>query len=337
MTIKVLGIDLGKRYFHIHGVDSNDILVTRKKLKRNELLLFLSNLEPCLIGMEACGGAHYLARKCAEFGHEPKLMAAKFVKPYVKSNKNDFLDAEAICEAVQRPNMRFVTPRSMDQQTLGALVKVRETTVRRRNAVSNQVHGFMLEFGIEYPKGRKTILRLREIVSFHEGELPASMIVLLYRLEEEFRALLDQTTDIEDDMQSIVLADDRGSRLMEMPGVGLITTACLLSWVGDAKHFRSGRDLAAWIGLVPKQSSTGGKTNLIGIGKRGNTRLRCNLIHGARSALQWQIDKPSRWSSWAQEIKATKKPNVAAVAMANKMARMIWVILARNENYKAFA
>ena len=337
MTIKVLGIDLGKRYFHIHCVDNQSVLVTKKKLKRKELLLFLSNLEPCLIGMEACGGAHYLARKCAEFGHEPKLMAAKFVKPYVKSNKNDFLDAEAICEAVQRPSMRFVTPRSMDQQALGALVKVREALVRRRNVVSNQVHGFMLEFGIEYPKGRKTVLRLREIVSLHEGELPASMIVLLYRLEEEFRDLLEQTSDIEDDMESIVLADDRGTRLLEVPGVGLITAACLLAWVGDAKHFRSGRDLAAWIGLVPKQSSTGGKTTLIGIGKRGNTRLRCNLIHGARSALQWQIDRPSRWSSWAQEIKATKKPNVAAVAMANKMARMIWVILARNEKYQAFA
>lgn len=137
MTIKVLGIDLGKLYFHIHGVDSKGILVTRKKLKRKELLLFLSNLKPCLIGMEACGGAHYLARKCIEFGHEPKLMAAKFVKPYVKSNKNDFLDAEAICEAVQRPSMRFVTPRSMDQQTLGALVKVREAIVRRRNAIGN--------------------------------------------------------------------------------------------------------------------------------------------------------------------------------------------------------
>jgi transposase len=152
----------------------------------------------------------------------------------------------------------------------------------------------MLKFGIEYPKGRKTVLRLREIVSLHEGELPASMVVLLYRLEEEFRGLYERAADIEDDMQAIVLADDRGRRLVEIPGVWLITAACLLSWVGDAKHFRSGRDLAAWIGLVPKHSSTGGKTTLLGIGKRGNTRLRCNLIHGARSALQWHIDKPSR-------------------------------------------
>lgn len=161
MTIKVVGIDLGKHYFHIHAVDKYDALVTRKKLTRKALLLFLSNLEPCLIGMEACGGAHFIARKAIELGHTPKLMAAKFVKPYVKSNKNDFLDAEAICEAVQRPNMRFVTPRTPEQQMLGAQVKLRESLVKRRNAATNQVHSFMLEFGVEYPKGRKTILRLK--------------------------------------------------------------------------------------------------------------------------------------------------------------------------------
>jgi transposase len=337
MIIKVLGIDLGKRYFHVHGVDSNGKLVTRKKLKRKELLLFLSNLAPSLIGMEACGGAHYLARKASEYGHTPRLMAAKFVKPYVKSNKNDFLDAEAICEAVQRPNMRFVTPRTPEQQTLGAQVKHRESMVRRRNAAINQVHGFMLEFGIAYPKGRKTILRLREIIGKHEGELPASMVVVLYRIADEYRFLSEQISDLEDEINALVVHDDRGRRLLEVHGVGVITAACLLAWVGDAKQFRSGRDLAAWIGLVPKQSSTGGKTTLLGIGKRGHTRLRCNLIHGARSALQWHIEKPSRWSHWAKTLKATKKPNVVAVAMANKMARMIWVILARNEDFRALA
>ena len=337
MTIKVLGIDLGKRYFHLYAVDKHGKLVTRKKLKRKELLLFLSNLEPCLIGMEACGGAHYLARKAIELGHKPKLMAAKFVKPYVKSNKNDFLDAEAICEAVQRPNMRFVTVRSPEQQTLGAQVKLRESLVRRRNAATNQVHGFMLEFGIEYPKGRKTILKLNDIIAKHEGELSASMIVLLYRLADEYRHLSELISDLEDEMNALVSNDERGRKLLDVHGVGLITAACLLAWVGDAKQFKSGRDLAAWIGLVPKQASTGGKTTLLGIGKRGNSRLRCNLIHGARSALQWHIDKPSRWSTWAQELKATKKPNVVAVAMANKMARMIWVVLARNEEYRAIA
>jgi len=335
MTIKVIGIDLGKRYFHIHCVDEKDNLVTRKKLKRKELLLFLSNLEPCLIGMEACGGAHFIARKATEYGHEAKLMAAKFVKPYIKSNKNDFLDAEAICEAVQRPNMRFVTPRSPEQQALGAQVRIRESLVRRKNATLNQVHGFMLEFGIEYPKGRSTVLRLRKIVAQHEGELPASLIVSLYRLEEDFRSLCEQITELENELNQYVKSDDRGCRLLEVHGVGLITAATLLAWVGDAKHFRNGRDLAAWIGLVPKQFSTGGKTTLLGIGKRGNTRLRGYLIHGARSALQWHIDKPSRWNEWAKALLETKKPNVVAVAMANKMARMIWVILARNEHYKA--
>jgi len=337
MTIKVLGIDLGKRYFHIYAVDKHGVLVTRKKLTRKALLLFLSNLEPCLIGMEACGGAHFIARKAAEYGHTPKLMAAKFVKPYVKSNKNDFLDAEAICEAVQRPNMRFVTPRSPEQQALGAQVKYRESLVRRRNAAINQVHSFMLEFGIEYPKGRKTILKLSEIIARHEGKIPTQMIVMLYRIAEDYQHITNQISDVEDEIEVYVCADDRGRRLLDIHGVGPITAACLLAWVGDAKQFRSGRDLAAWIGLVPKQSSTGGTTTLLGIGKRGHTRLRCNLIHGARSALQWHIHKPTRWSAWAQALKATKKPNVVAVAMANKMARMIWVILARNEEYRAVA
>ncbi len=337
MSIKVLGIDLGKHYFHVYGVDVNGVLVIRKKLRRKQLLLFLSNLEPCLVGMEACGGAHYLARKASEYGHTCKLMAAKFVKPYVKSNKNDYLDAEAICDAVQRPNMRFVTPRTPQQQSLGAQVKLRDSWVRRRNAAINQVHGFMLEFGIEYPKGRKTILRLREVIARHEGELPVSMVVMLYRIAEEYRFICDQISDLEDEIEALVIHDDRGRRLLEVHGVGLITAACLLAWVGDAKQFRSGRELAAWIGLVPKQYSTGGRTTLLGIGKRGHTRLRCNLIHGARSALQWHIEKPSRWSHWAKTLKATKKPNVVAVAMANKMARMIWVVLAKNEDYQAIA
>ena len=229
MTIKVIGIDLGKRYFHIHAVDEKGNLVTRKKLKRKELISFLSNLSPCLIGMEACGGAHFIARKATEFGHEAKLMAAKFVKPYVKSNKTDFLDAEAICEAVQRPNMRFVTMRSAEQQALGAQVRIRESLVRRRNVVLNQVHGFMLEFGIEYPKGRKTVLKLREIVARHEGELPASLIVCLYRLEEDFRSLCEQITELENEIDHYVKSDDRGRRLLEVHGVGLVTAATLLA------------------------------------------------------------------------------------------------------------
>ncbi|MFT6048188.1 MAG: transposase [Arenicella sp.] len=191
--------------------------------------------------------------------------------------------------------------------------------------------------GLSIQRGVKQVLWLTEIIGQHEGELPASMIVMLYRIAQEYRNLCEQISEVEGDMSALVVNDDKGQRLLEVQGVGLITAACLLAWVGDAKQFKPGRYLAAWIGLVPKQSSTGGKTTLLGIGKRGHTLLRCNLIYGARSALQWHIDKPSRWSAWAQTLKAIKKPNVVAVAMANKMARMIWVVLAKNERYEAIA
>jgi len=335
MTIKVLGIDLGKRKFHVYGVDEYGKKVLRSQYNRKGLIRFLSNLTPCLIGIEACAGSHYWAAKAKELGHTAKLMPAQFVKPYVKSNKNDYLDAEAICEAVQRPNMRFVTPRTPEQQALGAMVRMRDSLVRNRNAVINQVHGFMLEFGIEYPKGRTTVTRLPRIVSEQETVLPERLKSTFLRLYDNYRFLSQQIDNIEKEMKQAMEQDERGQRLMEVPGVGLITACCLIAWVGDAKHFKSGRELASWIGLVPKQYSTGGKPTLVGIGKRGHTRLRTNLIHGARSAMQWHIDTPSRWNGWAKKLLKEKPKSLSVVALANKMARMIWVILARNESYVA--
>lgn len=337
MTIKVLGIDLGKRNFHIHGVDVHGKTIVRRKLNRKGLIQFLGNTPPCLIGFEACGGAHFWGRKAQEMGHTAKLMPAQFVKPYVKSNKNDFLDAEAICEAVQRPNMRFVTCRTEDQQALGSLVRLRDNMVRQRTAIINQVHGFMLEFGIEYPKGRATVNRLPGIISEYQGILPPMLASALYRLYEEFRFLADQIQEVEVEMATFAKQDERGKRLLKMPGVGIVTTCCLLAWVGDAKQFKSGRELAAWIGLVPKQYSTGGKQVLLGIGKRGHKKLRTNLIHGARSALQWHIDTPSRWNEWAKRLSCEKAKPLVVVALANKLARIIWVVLARNESYTAQA
>jgi len=337
MTIKVLGIDLGKRNFHVHGVDEHGKQVVRNKYTRKGLLKFLSNLPACTVGFEACGGAHYWARKAEEMGHTAKLMPAQFVKPYVKSNKNDYLDAEGICEAVQRPTMRFVTTRTPEQQALGAMVRLRDSLVRQRNAVINQVHGFMLEFGFEYPKGRTTVTRLPRMVSENEEHFPAMLVSTLLRLYDEFTFLTLQIQDAEKEMEGYVKQDDRGRRLLEMPGVGLITASCLLAWVGDAKQFKSGRELAAWIGLVPKQYSTGGKQTLLGIGKRGHKKLRTNLIHGARSALQWHIETPSRWNEWAKNMLPIKPKPVLIVALANKLARMIWVILARDESYVAIA
>ena len=333
MTIKTLGIDLGKRCFHVHGTDSKGNAVFKRKFTRQKLLLFLSNLEPCLIGFEACGGAHHWAKKANSFGHTAKLMPAQFVKPYVKSNKNDFLDAEAICEAVQRPTMRFVTIRTDEQQALGAMIKLRARLVRQRNATINQVHGFLLEFGIEYPKGRKTVAKLMEIISLQAAVLPPMMHSVLCRLYEEYRHLCSQLEELEDSIEQAVRTDDRGQRLLAVPGVGVITAACLLAWVGDGKQFSSGRQLAAWIGLVPKQYSTGGKAILKGIGKRGHTLLRCNLIHGARSALQWCLNKPGPWQAWASQLLKEKAKPLVVVALANKLARMIWVILAHNQHY----
>jgi transposase len=335
MTIKVLGIDLGKRCFHLFGVNSKGKNSVKKKLSRKKLLEYLAQLPPCLVAFEACGGSHYWARKAIECGHDVKVIPAKFVKPYVKGNKNDYLDAEAICEAVQRPTMRFVTVRTPEQQALGAQVRLRSTLMRQRNACINQVHGFMLEFGIEYPKGRKTLLRLPEILDSCKEQLPTPMVHVLERIYQEYQHLCQQINELESEMAEIIAADDRGRRLLDIPGVGLITACCLLAWVGDAGQFKTGRDLAAWIGLVPRQHSTGGKTTLIGIGKRGHSLLRCNLIHGARSALQWHLAKPSRWQEWAQELLKIKPRNVVAVAMANKMARMIWVVLRKGESYQA--
>lgn len=337
MTIKVLGIDLGKRCFHIYGVDSTGHSVIRQKLNRQGLLRYLSNLPACLIGFEACGGAHYWAAKAVSMGHQAKLMPAQYVKPYVKSNKNDYLDAEAICEAVQRPNMRFVTIRTPEQQALGAMVKLRSKWVAQRTSVINQVHGFLLECGIEYPKGRKTLKRLVELLSQEGQEIPELMRTILRKLYDEYCYLDEVINDLEKELGSRVKQDECGNRLLAIPGVGVITAACLLSWVGDAKHFKSGRALAAWIGLVPKQYTTGGKPKLVGIGKRGHPQLRCNLIHGARSALTWHIDKPSSWQDWAIKLLREKPRSVVVVALANKLARMIWVILSRGESYHAMA
>ena len=334
MTIKVLGVDLGKHSFHVYGVDQSGHQIEKKRFTRNKFLAYLSNLPPCLIGFEACGGAHYWAAKAQEFGHIAKLMPAQFVKPYLKSNKNDFLDAEAICEAVQRPNMRFVTIRTAEQQAIGAMVKTRNQLVQQRTAVMNQAHGFLLEHGIALTKGRGTRRAVIDILSDDNGRVPALMRRLLSRLLEEHEYLDSLISECEKDLSTLLKQSDQGRRLLQIPGIGVITAASLIAWVGDAKHFKSGRELAAWIGLVPKQYSTGGKTTLLGIGKRGHKLLRCYLIHGARSVLQWHHKNPTRWQGWSENLLREKHKSKVIVALANKMARTLWVILAKGEDYE---
>ncbi len=337
MAIKILGVDLGKHCFHTCGVDETGHIVDRKRLSRKQFLLYLSRLSPCLIGFEACGGAHYWAEKGKEFGHTVKLIPAQFVKPYVKSNKNDYLDAEAICEAVQRPTMRFVTPRNKEQRAIGLVVKHRNHLVQQRTAVMNQVHSYLLEYGIALTKGRGLMKKLCEFMSEEESDFPVLLQSVLKRLYSEYCSLNELIKDIEQELALAIKADHRGQRLLSIPGVGLITAASLLAWVGDAKHFRNGRELAAWIGLVPKQYSTGGKATLLGIGKRGHTQLRCYLIHGARSVLQWHDKKPTRWKPWTDELLCKKPKAKVVVALANKMARTLWVILSKDEEYQVLA
>ena len=334
MKITTVGIDLAKSVFQVHGVDERGKVVLRKQLKRAEVLKFFVNLPACLIGMEACGSAHYWARKLLEQGHSVKLMAPSFVKPYVKTNKSDRNDAEAICEAVGRPNMRFVPLKSAEQQALLALHRARSGWVKARTAQANQIRGLLSEFGIVLPQG---ITRLRgqlpEILEDGDNGLPGMMRTLLRTLLTYLKQLDQQILELE---REIVVwhrrnADSRG--LERIGGIGPLTASALVASIGDAKNFKNGRQVAAWIGLVPRQDSTGGKTKLLGISKHGDVYLRTLLIHGARSVLRHLEHRPDQSDSWLARLVARRNRNVAAVALANKNARIAWALLAHQRDF----
>lgn len=246
--VTLIGIDLGKHSFHLHGQDRHGKAVLRKKLGRPQLIEFLATARPCTVVMEACAGAHHMARQLIGFGHEAKLISPRFVRPFVKSNKNDFIDAEAICEAASRPSMRFVTPKTEAQQTLGALHRVRESLVRDRVKATNQIHGFLLEFGIGLPIGHAVIMRLPSVLAEHR--LPARLVAMLERLHVHYQYLSEQITEIEKELVLQLADDDLGQRLMTIPGVGPITASLLAAEIGDGKQYRCSRDFAASIGLV---------------------------------------------------------------------------------------
>lgn len=255
-NVTLIGIDLGKHSFHVHGQDRQGKALLRKKFSRKQLIEFFAKFHRCTVVMEACAGAHFMARQLADLGHDVKLISPQFVRPFVKSNKNDFVDAEAICEAACRPAMRFVTPKNESQQTLSALHRVRESLVRDRVKTSNQIHGFLLEFGISLPVGHAAIKRLPSVLAAEH--LPARLMLTLNRLHAHFKYLDEQIEDIEKDLMRQVAEDDLGQRLMTVPGIGPITASLLVAEVGDGKHYRCGRDFSAAIGLVPRQYSTGG-------------------------------------------------------------------------------
>ena len=335
MKITTIGIDLAKNVFQIHALDERGKAVIKKKISRNQMILFFANMEPCLIGMEACGGAHYWARQLQKLGHTLKMMAPQFVKPYVKTNKNDAADAEAICEAVKRPNMRFVPIKNGEQQALLSIHRARQGFVKARTAQANQIRGLLSEYGIVMPQGIGNITkRLPEILEDVEKDLPGTFLQLLQRLGEHLKELDRHVGELEVQIQVWHKENVASRKLAQIPGIGPLTASALVASIGDAKNFDNGRQLAAWLGLVPRQHSSGGKSNLLGISKRGDAYLRTLLIHGARAVIRVAENKPDYEGSWLMLLLQRKSKNVVAVALANKNARTIWALLVHNRNYE---
>ncbi|EOS4889917.1 IS110-like element ISSfl8 family transposase [Escherichia coli] len=332
-NITLIGIDLGKHSFHIHCQDKSGKALLRKKFTRTKLMQFLATCPPSVVVMEACAGAHFMARCISDFGHETKLISPQFVRPFVKSNKNDFVDAEAICEAASRPSMRFVQPRTETQQAMRALHRVRESLIRDKVKTTNQIHGFLLEFGISLPIGDAVIKRLSLVLAEHE--IPEYLSRLLVRLHTHYFYLVEQIAELESELSQSINADDTAQSIMTIPGVGPITASLLSSQLGDGKQFSCSRDFAASTGLVPRQYSTGGKSTLLGISKRGDKNLRRLLVQCARSFIMRLERKHGKLAEWVREQLNKKHSNVVTCALANKLARIAWAITTQKKEYQA--
>jgi transposase len=335
MEIRTIGIDLGKTVFHLVGVNGRGEVVVRKKGSRTQLLRFTSNIRTCLIGMEACGGSHFLGRALREQGHDVRLMPAQYVKPYVKTNKNDYIDAEACAEAVTRPTMRFVPIKSDDQLDLQSLHRVRERWVVRRTAVINQIRGMLLERGITIRKGRIHIEEsLPGILEGPDNKLSGALRVLLTQLRSEMQYLHGQIEETDKLIARICGELEQCRRLIAIPGIGPITATATVAAIGNGAAFKKGRGFSAWLGVVPGEHSTGGKQKLTGTSRRGNKYLRKLFVQGAHSVMLQSTRQSAGLSTWLSQLTARKRKQVATVALANKMARMAWAVLFKGEAYR---
>jgi len=333
-----LGMDVGKMTFHLFGVDEAGLAAVKKKLRRKQVLAYFANLPPCRVAMEACGGTHYWAREIGKLGHEVKLISPQFVKPYVKGNKNDYNDAEGICEAAGRANMRFVTVKSVEQQDIQGLHRIRQSVVKQRTALANQIRGLLGEYGLVIGKGiSQARRRVPEILEDGENGLTDRFRGWLAELLEALRALDERIKKYDQQIQHEHAANEACRRLGAIEGIGPKSATAVIATYGDGKQFRNGRQFAASIGLVPRQHTTGDKPVLLGISKRGDKYLRTLLIHGARSVIKRIEGKDDRRSRWLQALVARRGKNKAAVALANKNARIIWALLTRGECYRAAA
>jgi len=335
MEIDTIGIDLGKTVFHLVGLNRAGEVVVRRKFSRLQLLRFTANLGVRLIGMEACGGSHFLGRSLREQGHEVRLMPAQYVKPYVKTNKNDYIDAEAIAEAVGRANMRFVPIKSDEQLDMQSLHRVRDRWVARRTSVINQMRGLLLEHGITFRKGRRHAEAcLPGVLEDADNLLSGLLRMLLAQLQGELRHLQSQIDEADTLIARAAGDHEACRRLMAIPGIGPLTATAVVASIGSGAEFRKGRSFAAWLGLVPKQESTGGRQKLLSISKRGNHYLRRLLVSGAGAVLQCRDKQSPGLSAWLGQLASRVHTNVAAVALANKMARVAWAVLAKSEAYR---
>jgi transposase len=338
-VIAVVGIDIGKNSFHVVALDDRGAMVLRQKWSRGQVEARFANMPPCLIGMEACVGAHHLSRKLKAFGHDARLMPAKYVRPYSKGQKNDFRDAEAIAEAVQRPTMKFVTTKTADQLDLQALHRVRERLVSQRTGIINQIRAFLLERGIAVRQGQRFLrTELPRILATPPDALSPRMARVIEGLTGDWRRLDQRIAELSSEIEELANRDPACVRLMSVPGIGPIISSAMVAAIGTGDGFSKGRDFAAWLGLVPKQISTGDRTILGSISKRGNRYLRVLFVQAAWVTLVKV--SPNRWEGhglkpWIEAAKKRLHHNVLAIALANKLARIAWSVLARGRGFEA--
>jgi transposase len=340
MDIKTLGIDIGKNKFHVYGVNEHGKQMIRREFSRRKLYEYMANLKPCLVGMEACGGAHHLARMFTSYGHDVRLMAIQHVKPYTSAYKNDLNDAAGICEAVTRPRMNFVAIKTVQQQEIIAIHNNRQRLIAERTVLANEMRAFLLEQGITIDQGiSKIIPKVNELLDLEAQELTPLLKNILRSILEEFQNKFTLVAERDKQLKEVAKSDTQAKKLMEIPGFGLINATAFVAKIGDVNTFKNGRQLSAWAGMVPNQNSTGGKNCLGSISKRGDRYLRCNLIHGARSVLTAIKDKPkeelSSLMQWFKDVAERRGNNKAIVAFANKMGRIGWALLAHDTCFDA--
>ena len=335
MLVKRIGVDLAKNVIQVHGVDGRDRVVVRKRLKRSALLAYFAQLPPCLVGLEACSGAHHWARRLQAMGHEVRLMAARFVAPYRQNDKNDGNDAEAVCEAVGRPRMRFVAIKSEEQQALLGLHRARELMVGQRTALVNHLRGLLAEYGVVIGPGRARLRQaLPGILEDADNGLPDLARELFNDLYSRLLELEGHVERYDVRLKRLAAEMEAARRLMALGGIGPVTATALVASVGDARVFRNGRQFAAWLGLVPRQHSSGDRVRYGRITKRGDRYLRTLLIHGARALMRHLGARTDRTSRWAMALRERRGFNKACVALAARQARVVWALLAKGQAYQ---